>query len=396
MNTTPIFRWNKNPELFANVDQTKKVICVNQGGTAAGKTYAIMQVLFVLAIENDGWIITVVGQDYPNLAKGSIRDSEKIVSETLFILASLDGNFNRTSKSYKFKNGYIIEFTSYQTSQDAKNGKRQVLFVNEANGVHWDIFNELNLRTDKRVFIDYNPNQEFWAHEKLIGQPQTAYFISNFMHNHFVSQSIVDGILALKEKDPMLWRVYGLGQTGKIEGAVFDYRIVEQMPTHLDKYGFGMDFGFTNDPTTLVECGVSDGEIYVREIIYQTGLTNRDINNLLKECGIRKQDTIFADSADPKSIAELKMYGWNVQPADKGADSVAYSINLIKQYGKVNISKQSTNWIKEAQNYKWKETKDGRKLPQPVDAFNHAWDACRYWALGMLKKGHSKNILAYG
>ena len=396
MNTTAIFLWNRTPEKYAKVDRKKKVICINQGGTAAGKTYAIMQVLFCLAIENAGWVITVVGQDYPNLAKGSIRDSEKIAAETPFILASLDGGFNRTSKCYKFKNGSILEFTSYQTAQDAKNGKRNVLFVNEANGVQYDIFNELNLRTDKRVFIDYNPNSEFWVHEKLIGNENVAYFISNFMHNNFVSDSIVEGILKLKEKDPMLWRVYGLGQTGKIEGTVFDYRIVDEMPAQTDKRAFGLDFGFTNDPTTLVECGISDGEIYGREVIYQTGLTNRDINALFIEHGIRKSEPIFADSADPKSIYELKMYGWNIMPAEKGPDSIPYSINLLKQYGKINLTRNSQNWIKEAQNYKWKEARDGKRLPLPVDAFNHAWDACRYWALGMLKKGQTKGLLAYG
>jgi phage terminase large subunit len=268
--------------------------------------------------------------------------------------------------------------------------------VNEANGVHYDIFNELNLRTDKRVFIDYNPNSEFWVHEKLIGNDNVAYFISNFMHNNFVSDSIVEGILKLKEKDPMLWRVYGLGQTGKIEGTVFDYRIVDEMPYNLDKRAFGLDFGFTNDPTTLVECGISEGEIYGREVIYQTGLTNRDINALFIDYGIRKSEPIFADSADPKSIYELKMYGWNIMPAEKGPDSIPYSINLLKQYGKINLTRGSQNWIKEAQNYKWKEARDGKKLPLPVDAFNHAWDACRYWALGMLKKGQTKGLLAYG
>lgn len=394
MNTTPVYLWNRYPEKYSTTDPKKKIICINQGGTASSKTYSIMQVLFCLAIENAGWVITVVGQDYPNLAKGSIRDSEKIAAETPFILASLDGKFNRTSKCYKFINGSVLEFTSYQTAQDAKNGKRQVLFINEANGIQYDIFNELNLRTDKRVFVDYNPNSEFWVHDKLIGTENTAYFISNFMHNSFISPTIVDGILKLKERDPMLWRVYGLGQTGKIEGTVFDYRIVDDMPKYLDKKAYGLDFGFTNDPTTLVECGISDGQVYGREVIYQTGLTNRDIHALFLENGINKRDLIFADSADPKSIFELKTYGWNILPAEKGPDSIQYSINVLKQYGTINLFRQSTNWIKEAQNYKWRETRDGRKLAVPVDAFNHAWDACRYWALGMLKK-QTKGLLAY-
>ena len=146
----------------------------------------------------------------------------------------------------------------------------------------------------------------------------------------------------------------------------------------------------------MVECGLSDGQIYGKEVIYQIGLTNRDINALFIENGIRKSDQIFADSADPKSIYELKMYGWNIMPADKGPDSIQYSINLLKQYGNINLTRNSHNWIKEAQNYKWREARDGKKLAVPVDAFNHAWDACRYWALGMLKKGHKSNILAYG
>lgn len=396
MQTTSLFQWNKEPEKFRDINPNKKVVCVNQGGTSSGKTYAIMQVLFVLAIENPNWVITVVGQDYPNLAKGSIRDSERIVNETPFIQVSLDGQFNKGNKSYKFKNNSILEFATYQTSQDAKNGKRNVLFINEANGVHYDIFYELNMRTTDRVFVDFNPNQEFWVHDKLIGEPNVALFISNFEHNPFVSANIIDGILRLKEIDPMLWRVYGLGQTGKIEGTVFNYRIVEQLPEELDKRAYGLDFGFTNDPTSLVLCGLSDGQIYGRELIYQTGLTNRDINALFKEIGIRKSDQIFADSADPKSIYELKMYGWNVLPAEKGADSVPFSINLLKQYGTINLTRDSYNWIKEAQNYKWKETRDGRKLPVPIDAFNHSWDACRYWALGMLKKGNKSGLLAFG
>jgi phage terminase large subunit len=396
MQTTCLFQWNSEPEKYCNVDPNRKVICVNQGGTSSGKTYAIMQVLFVLAIKHSRWIITVVGQDYPNLAKGSIRDSQKIVGDTPFIQASLVGDFNKGNKSYVFKNGSIIEFTSYQNSQDAKNGKRQVLFVNEANGIHYDIYHELEMRTDQKVFIDYNPNQEFWAHEKVIGTQNVALFISNYEHNAFVSPNIVESILKLKKTDPQLWRVYGLGQTGKIEGAVFDYRIVDQFPEHLDKRAFGMDFGFTNDPTTLVLCGISDGQIYGKELLYQTGMTNRDINAMFKELGVQKSDQIFADSADPKTIHELRTYGWNIIPAEKGADSISFSINLIKQYGKLNISRESLNWIKEAQNYKWRENRNGRKLAVPVDAFNHAWDACRYWALGMIKKGNKKGILAYG
>jgi phage terminase large subunit len=395
MQTTPVFLWNAEPEKYANVDNNKKIICVNQGGSSSSKTYSILQVLFKLAIENPRFVITVVGQDIPNLKRGAIRDASNIVSTSLAIQSMID-RWNGSDKIYHFKNGSIIEFTSYESSQDAKNGKRNVLFVNEANGIDYSIFSELDLRTSYRTYIDYNPNAEFWVHEKVLKLPNVAYFISNYTHNPFISESITESIERLQFQDPQLWRVYGLGQTGKIEGLVFDYKIVDSMPQYLNKEAFGLDFGFTNDPTTLIHCGISDGKIYSREVIYQKGLTNSDINNLLRSNNISKNSIIFADSADPKSIQELKLYGWNIRPADKGPDSISYSISLLKQYGTINITKDSINFIKEAKAYKWKEERSGNRTNQPIDAFNHAWDATRYWALGMLSANKGKGLLAFG
>jgi phage terminase large subunit len=395
MQTTPVFLWNAEPEKYANVDNNKKITCVNQGGTSSSKTYSILQVLFKLAIENSRFVITVVGQDIPNLKRGAIRDASNIVSTSLAIQSMID-RWNGSDKIYHFKNGSIIEFTSYESSQDAKNGKRNVLFVNEANGIDYSIFAELDLRTSYRTYIDYNPNAEFWVHEKVLKLPNVAYFISNYTHNPFISESITESIERLQFQDPQLWRVYGLGQTGKIEGLVFDYKIVDSMPQYMNKEAFGLDFGFTNDPTTLIHCGISDGKIYSREVIYQKGLTNSDINNLLRSNNISKNSIIFADSADPKSIQELKLYGWNIRPADKGPDSISYSISLLKQYGTINITKDSINFIKEAKAYKWKEERSGNRTNQPIDAFNHAWDATRYWALGMLSANKGKGLLAFG
>jgi phage terminase large subunit len=393
MKTSALFLWNLFPERYSNIDINKRVICVNQGGTSSGKTYSILQVLFTLAITQPNQTITIVGQDIPNLKRGAIRDSQNIINSSDYIQSQIT-KYNSSDKIYYFKNNSIIEFASYENSQDAKNGKRDYLFINEANGIDYTIYSELELRTSKRIFIDYNPNFEFWVHTQVIPQNNTAYFISNFEHNPFISDSIVEGIKRLKDKDFQLWRVYGLGQTGKIEGLVFDYYLVEEMPKHLDKIAYGMDFGFTNDPTTLVKVGLSDGKLYGQEIIYQTGLTNRDIDKLLKENNIPKSFNIFADSADPKSIKELRLFGWNVLPADKGADSINYSIQLLKNYGSIHLTRDSINWIKEAKSYKWRELKDGSKTNQPIDAFNHCWDACRYYALGMLK-GNNKKLLAF-
>lgn len=394
MKTTCVFLWNKYPERYSTIDPKKRVIIVNQGGTSSSKTFSILQVLFTLAIENPKYVITVVGQDIPNLKRGAIRDAQNIANENISIGSQIK-NWNSTDKIYTFKNGSIIEFTSYESSQDAKNGKRNILFVNEANGINYNVYSELELRTSNRIFIDYNPNSEFWVHEKVLKQDNVAYFISNYEHNTFLSNSIIDGIKKLQNIDLQLWRVYGLGQTGKIQGIVFDYKLVDSLPGHLDKVAYGMDFGFSNDPTTLVKLGLSDGQLYGQELIYQTGLTNRDINKLLLDNNVSKHDLIFADSADPKSIQELRLYGWNVKPADKGADSINFSINLIKSYGQINITKDSINWIKEAKSYKYKEERDGTKVNRPVDAFNHCWDAARYYALGMLAANKGKGILAF-
>jgi phage terminase large subunit len=395
MQTSCLYLWNKHPEQYTNVDPKKKVTIVNQGGTSSGKTYSIMQVLFTLAIENDGWVITVAGQDMPNLKKGAIRDSIKIVNSSPAIKSKIV-SFNRSEQIYYFDNGSEIEFTSFKDFQDAQSGKRQVLFMNEANGLPYSVFKQLNIRATHKTFIDYNPTSEFWAHEKLIGKENVAFFISNYDHNPFLHDNIRDEILKLKDEDPQLWRVYGLGQTGKIEGLVFNWRIVDEMPKYLDKEGYGMDFGFSNDPTTLMHCGLSDGEIYIDEIIYQKGLTNSDINKLLIDNDLTKRDSIIADSADPKSIKELRLYGWNITGADKGADSILYGISLLKQYGTINITKRSYNMLKEAAAYKWKISRDGEKENKPIDAFNHGWDAVRYWALGTLGNNKGKKILAYG
>jgi phage terminase large subunit len=244
MKTSALFLWNLYPERYSNIDINKRVICVNQGGTSSGKTYSILQVLFTLAITQPNQTITIVGQDIPNLKRGAIRDSQNIINSSDYIQSQIT-KYNSSDKIYYFKNNSIIEFASYENSQDAKNGKRDYLFINEANGIDYTIYSELELRTSKRIFIDYNPNFEFWVHTQVIPQSNTAYFISNYEHNPFISDSIVEGIKRLKDKDFQLWRVYGLGQTGKIEGLVFDYSLVEEMPKHLDKIAYGMDFGFT-------------------------------------------------------------------------------------------------------------------------------------------------------
>lgn len=373
---SPLYTWNA---------QATEAVVVNQGGTSSGKTYSILQLLFVKAITSPNLVITVAGQDIPNLKVGALRDAADIVNNCLSFQQALE-SFNKTDRIYKFKNGSVIEFNSYDDEQDAKSGKRDYLFVNEANGIRLSIYNQLALRTRLQIFIDYNPNAEFWVHEHLLKEANTRLIISDHRHNPFLSEAIHEKIEALKFKDPELFKVYGRGLTGKIEGLVFrDWHIVDDIPQDAAYVGSGLDFGFTNDPTALVSVYKQNGELWIDELIYEHGLTNPQICTKMFERGFNNRNEIIADSAEPKSIEEIKSSGYNVSPASKGADSIRIGINILKRY-RLNITKRSTNLKKEIQAYKYKEDKTaGRLLNEPVDFNNHALDALRYVALNKLQ-----------
>lgn len=366
----------------ANYFATEDVL-INQGGSSSGKTYSILQVLFTKAIQSP-IVITVVGESIPNLKAGALRDALDIYnnSETL---RSKIADYNRTDRIFQFVNGSVMEFKSYETSQNAKSGKRDYLFINEAQGITYDIFNELYMRTRKQVYIDYNPNAEFWVHENLIGTEGVKLFISDHRHNPFVAQKIRDKIEGLRFKDMELFKVYARGMTGKIEGLVFrNFDIVDEVPLGSELISAGMDFGFTNDPTTFIKVFRFNSELYIDELIYSTGLTNSDIIKQLNSLGIDRSMTIVADSAEPKSIEDIRRAGFNIEAAKKGADSINNSIDTLKQF-KINLTRRSVNTIKEFRSYKWIE---GKNIP--VDFNNHAMDAIRYVALNKINKNSGK------
>jgi phage terminase large subunit len=368
--TTDVFLSNRN----ADTD-----IIINQGGTSSGKTYSILQNLFLHAIENDRCIITVAGQDIPNLKVGPIRDAHNIVDQTEglnnYIL-----EYNKSDRVFTFVNGSIIEFKSYDDAQDAKQGKRDYFFLNEANGVDKIIWDELYIRTKKKSYIDYNPNNEFWVHTELIGKPNVTLIISDHRHNTFLDQKIHDKIEAID--DPELYKVYARGLTGKLEGVIFrDYNVVSAVDTDAKLIGYGLDFGFSNDPTALIALYSHSGELIIDELIYEKGLLNVRISDLMRELGVNGR--IVADSAEPKSIAELGAYGWQIEGAKKGPDSIRQSINTLKRY-KLNVTQRSSNLKKELNGYKWKQNRDGKLDNEPVDFLNHAIDALRYASLNIL------------
>lgn len=367
-----------------NINSTSRVL-VNQGGTSSGKTYSLMQVLFELGFEDAGSIITVVGQDIPNLKVGAYRDAKTILTANERV-AYMYPVINEGERIIKCQNGSIIEFKSYADAQDAKSGKRDYLFVNEANGISYDIFWQLAIRTRKKIFIDYNPSARFWVHDEVIGRKDVELLISDHRSNRFLSEEEHDRIEGIEDKE--LWKVYARGLTGKIEGLVLtNWDIVDSLPPeHEWKMScFGLDFGFSCDETALEHVILAHGELWINEMIYSTGLTNPDIAERAQMAGLTRNDQIIADSAEPKSIRELQGFGLWVTASVKGNDSIVAGLDILKRY-RLHITRRSTGIISNLKAYRWGKDKDGNDTNKPEDKNNHGIDAIRYVALVKLPK----------
>jgi len=370
-------------EVYRQNNDPKPRFLVNQGGTSSGKTYTIMQLLIVLSSRQPRLVVTVAGQDLPNLKVGAMRDLDNIINgnETLKNWFKV----NKADSIYRGQNGSIIEFKSYQDAQDAKNGKRDYLFVNEANGVTYEVFWQLAIRTRKQVFIDYNPTARFWAHDKIIGREDCKLIISDHRNNRFLSE---DEHRKIEEiDDPELWSVYARGMTGKISGLVFTrWDVVDKLPPREEwkmDCGYGMDFGFSADPTTLEHLVLAHGELWVDELIYQTGLTNPEIADLCKEHGVTRKDLIVADCAEEKSIKEIHNQGLWIVPCTKGKDSINAGIDILRRYV-IHVTRHSHGIKRELESYKFKKDREGNETNKPIDAFNHGIDALRYIAMKRL------------
>jgi phage terminase large subunit len=381
-------------QLYLEILNCKDDVIVLQGGTAAGKTYAALQALFSYAVQSKE-VITVVGQDIPNLKVGALRDALDIYNNSEEF-KQLFKTYKKSDRIFEFTSGSIMEFKSFDDYQDAKSGKRDRLFVNEANGISYPIYTELAMRTKKQIIIDYNPNAEFWVHEHLLGKQDVSLFITDHRHNPFITDKVRNKIEALKDIDIELWRVYARGKTGKVEGIIFrNWERTFIFPLDSKFIAYGLDFGFTNDPTALIEVRMQDGHIYVKELIYETGLTNQDISARMKQLGVDRDATIIADIAEPKSIEELRRMGWQVEEANNGRDKKLYSIDILKRY-KIFVVGGSYNLARELMGYRWRTDKiSGKSINDPIDKDNHAIDALRYVALNRLGINNSGEYYIY-
>jgi phage terminase large subunit len=373
----------------------KKRIKVVRGGTSASKTFSILPILIDRAIKTPDLEISVVSESIPHLRRGALKDFLKIM---MALGRYNDNQFNKSTLKYTFVNGSYIEFFSVDQPDKLRGARRNVLYVNECNNVDFDSYYQLAIRTSGEIWLDYNPSSLFWVDREIINQDDVDFITLTYLDNEALSETIVKEIESAKEKAKTSsywenwWQVYGLGQTGSLEGVCIpDWQEIN-LPTEARLLCYGMDWGYSNDPTSLIAMYKYNDAYIFDELIYQKGLLNSDISDLLKTNGVN--DIVYADSAEPKSIAELNSYGHNVLPVTKGRDSIVYGLNLINQ-NKVYVTSRSKNLINELRNYIWMVDKQGNKLNKPIDAYNHAIDAMRYAMTSQLENPHKGNYYIY-
>lgn len=363
--------------VFDHIEQSDKRYIVEQGGTRSGKTYNIlMWIIFSYCARNRGKVISLVRKQYPSLRATAMKDFFEILERHNLYDKS---KHHMTTSEYKLF-GNTIEFVSLDQPQKIRGRKRDLLFINEGNELSWEDYFQLNIRTNERIIIDYNPSEEFhWIYDRVVTREDCDFHVTTYKDNPFLDKNLVEEIERLKETDEVYWRVYGEGQRAQSRAVIFRHETIEEIPENAVFLAYGLDFGYTNDPTALVEVWEWEerNALIFQERIYETGLTNQMISEQMKFLGVTREQPVYADSAEPKSIDELRRMGFNVRPVSKGRDSVNVGIDLLRRH-KLYWTTQSSNGIKEMRNYKWKEDKDGKLLNTPVDAFNHLIDALRY------------------
>lgn len=352
----------------------KKVLGV-QGGTSASKTISILLYLIALAQSDKTPTLTsIVSESMPHLKKGAMRDFFSILKKHHYWA---EKNWNATDKIYTFETGSQIEFFGAESGDKLRGGRRDRLFINEANNVPFEAFEELEVRTKEFCFLDWNPTNEFWFNYYVLNhRTDVAHIILTYKDNEALSQSIIDSIEQRKERKSW-WQVYGLGLLGEIETRIYTgWDIIPDIPMEARLIRRGLDFGYTNDPTAVIALYAMNGAFYIDQEIYLNGMSNKMIADRLLSLDEPKT-LIKADGSEPKSIDEISSYGLNIIRALKGADSVRHGIQMIQDQ-KIFITSRSVEMIKEYRNYLWRTDRDGKVLKVPEDGNDHALDALRY------------------
>jgi phage terminase large subunit len=362
LQVTPVFEKNYN---------SKAKIVVNQGGTRSSKTYSICQLFFLYAQTEHNITLEIMRKTMPALRGTVMKDFIEIITQANYWDQV---EYNRTDHVFHFKESdSTVQFNSLDQPQKKRGAKRKYLYLNEANEFTKEDWIQLIMRTEGRIWMDYNPSDEFhWIYDDVLTRQDSELIKSTYLDNPFIPDDIVKEIERLKETDPNYWRVYGLGERGVSEAVIYPaWEIFKDRPDY-DDIVYGLDFGF-NNPSSLVKIGFKDQGAYWEELIYESGLTNEDLIKRLQAL-VDKKAEIYADAAEPQRIEEIRRKGFNIKPANK---SVKDGIDCVKAR-KLHIHYESINLQKEIRSYKYKQDSNGRVLEEPVKFDDHALDAGRY------------------
>lgn len=362
---------------------------VIQGGMSSSKTFSILILLVGYAESYPNSLITVAGMTYGHLSTGAIRDFINIMKKTN---RWDELNYNKSAKLYTFPNGSQIEFLSLD-NMTSRGPRRDVLFVNEANGIDYETFDQLAGRTRDFVILDYNPSAKFWAHEELVEgkhKNRTSFLVLTYNDNEALSKQERENIESRKpkkgEEPSNWWTVYGLGQIGSLEGNIYsgwEEATVEEIKNgKLVRYG--LDFGFSNDESAMVAIYELEGDkIGILELLYQKKILGSQYAEILMSQNIDPNVLIVADSARPEIIAEIKNKGFRIIGADKNAGSVKRGIDRVSQKQVIYNGK---NLKQEYLSYAWRKKRTGEILDEPQDGNDHLMDALRYAIDDLSKK----------
>lgn len=375
---------------FKAVTATSKLLKLNKriraaaGGTSASKTISILLILIdkaqTVANQNGQLLISVVSESLPHLKRGVMRDFINIMESHRYFR---EANWNRTDFIYSFGPNVKMEFFGVDTPDKVRGPRRDILFMNEANNCPFESFEQLEVRTKNEIWLDWNPTNEFWFYTEILNNPNASYVKDNvdfitltYKDNESLTKTIVDSIESRKH-NANWWKVYGLGQLGDVEGRIYkDWAIIDEVPHEARLERLGLDFGYANDPAVLVAVYAYNGGYIVDELIHRTQMSNRKMADFINNSSFPNA-LVVADSAEPKSIAEMQEYGVHIIGAQKGPGSRNQGIQYVQDQ-RMSITKKSTNVIKSYRNYMWKTDKDGNILDIPDHAFSDAMDAIRY------------------
>ena len=365
---------------YRDIDNSKK-ICILQGGTRSSKSYSALQWILVHALMEPNIVVSVVRKSFPSMRVSIMRDWQTILKQ-LEIWS--DENWSATEHIYNFDNGSMVEFMSIDSSEKRKGSARDYLFIDECNELSREDYFQLFIRTRIKTIIAYNPSfgTNHYIFNEIQTHPESSLYISTFLDNPFLEKSIIEEIERLKWINPEYYKIYGLGLPGNNVGTIFSAELVEVIPDEAEFVAFGMDFGFSIDPSTLVAVYKWNENLYFEELLYKKGLVTSEIIAELKSLDV-KRNPIWGDSAESRLIEEIYRAGFNIKPVKKGKDSIKMGIDIMHQH-KLHILKSSVNIVREFSEYVWTVDKNGEFENIPVDYSNHAIDAIRYVCMEQL------------